>query len=314
MKQFLQGKYAIFRGTGLNYGFELTITEAGFVGTIRQEMGEILVIDGAAKIYSDGILGIDEFSAIIKALQQQHSTLLDTQLLAALDHGLVCKRLGAGKIEYETQLTLWAGVQPARFDLTSGMGRRFIYLAFFPTHNEADELMEAWWKSKNIKPNTSELDKLRNRIRQFIKDIKTIRQVDFSDSILREYQRLGLFPFEGTYFDRLLIGYHLAAYGPEKKVYIDLNDLELRRLINLELQWRRQIMLDAEASQLAAIIKSFGGSIERQRLMEECIMLGLDIRKVGSILDNMRKNGLIMVKGGTIYLKPSSLSQPHNLP
>ena len=185
MKQFLQGKYAIFRGTGLNYGFESTLTEAGFVGTIRYEMGEILIIDGAAKIYSDGIIGIDEFSAITKALQQQHSTLLDTQLLAALDHGLVCKRLGAGKIEYETQLTLWAGIQPMRFDLTSGMGRRFIYLAFFPTKDEADTLLQSWWKSKNVRPDVRHLEKIRHRIRQFMKDIRQVRQLDFTDKVLK---------------------------------------------------------------------------------------------------------------------------------
>jgi len=89
MKQFLQGKYAIFRGTGLNFGFESTLTEAGFVGTVMNVAGDILITDGAAKIYADGILGVDEFSAITKALQQQHSTQLDTQLLSALDHGWV---------------------------------------------------------------------------------------------------------------------------------------------------------------------------------------------------------------------------------
>lgn len=309
MKQFLQGKYAIFRNVGIPIGFENTITEAGFVGTVKEIGGEIVTIEGAAQLYNNGILGIDEFAAITKALQQQHSSQLDTQLLAALDHGWVYKRLSIGKIEYQTHLTLWAGVQPARFDLTSGMGRRFIYLVFFPTRDEADNLLSAWWKSKNKRPVMAEMQTLWRKIRQFKEQMKKVKKIEFSDDVLREYRKLGLYPFEGTYFDRLLIGYHLTAYGPEEKVYISLGDLELRRLINQQLHWRRIVMLDAEMMQVMKIIESFGGQCLKQVLFEECTLIGLDIRKVAQVIENMRRSGMIRVKEDLLVLKTNGRAQ-----
>lgn len=300
LKQFLQGKYAIFTNCGIDVGFEQTLTEAGFVGTVKMEAGEIFIIDGAAKIYAEGILGIDEFSAITKALQTQHSSQLDTQLLAALDHGNVYKRLGAGKLEYETNLTLWAGVQPARFDLTSGMGRRFMYLVFFPSRKDADELLEYWWKSKNVHPNLVELEKLKTKIRAFVKEVEKIRKIEFDDRILAEYRKLGLFPFEGSYFDRLLIGYHLAAYGPDHVLKISMDDAELRRLINLEIQWRRAVMLDPETKQVMKLLVSLGGEVKKDKFLEECTMLGLDVKKTLVLVEQMRRMNWVEVKGDVI--------------
>ncbi|MHA1286485.1 MAG: hypothetical protein ACTSPB_03660 [Candidatus Thorarchaeota archaeon] len=312
MKQFLQGKYAIFRNVGVPIGFENTLTEAGFVGTVKEIGGEIITIEGAAQLYSEGILGIDEFSAITKALQQQHSSQLDTQLLAALDHGNVYKRLGMGKIDFQTNLTLWAGVQPARFDLTSGLGRRFIYLVFFPTRAESDELLASWWKSKNKKPAQHEIEKLRVKIRKFKQDMSKVKKLEFSDDVLNEYRRLGLYPFEGTYFDRLLIGYHLAAYGPDYKITISTKDRELRKLINFELEWRRAVMLDAEMIQIAKMIESFGGRVRRSVLFDECTMLGLDIRKVSQILEGMRRYGLLLVHEDMLILRNSNHKDSRN--
>jgi len=303
MKQFLMGKYALLKGTGITMGLEQSMTGAAFVGTILNVQGDLVITDGAAKIYADGVLGVDEFSAITRALQAQYNTELDTQLLAALDHGNVYKRLGAGKIEYNTQLTLWAGIQPARFDLTSGMGRRFLYLVFFPTRKEADELLHAWWKSKNIRPVMTELNKLRLKLRQLMSEVKMIRKVEFADDIFREYKRIGLFPYEGSYFDRLLIGYWIMQYGPENRMVLSLkNDAELRRLVNTEVNWRRQVMIDAEVHQLVQLVREAGGMMKKEKLYEECILLGLDMSKTTIILERARRSGVVMVRGDEVIV------------
>ena len=303
MRQFLMGKYALLRKTGITIGLEQTITGAGFVGTIYNTQGDIMLMDGAAKIYADGILGVDEFSAITRALQANFNSELDTQLLAALDHGNVYKRLGAGKIEYNTQMTLWAGVQPARFDLTSGMGRRFVYLVFFPTPQEADELLQAWWESKNRRPETSGLERIRSGWMKLRGEMKKLRRVEFADDVLRMYRKLKLYPYEGSYFDRLLIGYHITAYGVEEKIRVSMKgDRVLERLVRTELDWRRQIMFDAEVQQLVNLVREMGGKVEREKLFEESILLGLDLRKTGEILERARRSGVVKIRGDEVIL------------
>ncbi|MCK5481919.1 MAG: hypothetical protein KAJ06_12255, partial [Gammaproteobacteria bacterium] len=72
-------KNAIFRKTGVDLGSESYMTEAGFVGTFSSVNGVNVPMEGAAKMYDNGVLMIDEFSAITKALQTQHSNQLDNQ-------------------------------------------------------------------------------------------------------------------------------------------------------------------------------------------------------------------------------------------
>ena len=91
---------------------------------------------------------------------------------------------------------------------------------------------------------------------------------------------------------------------------IDISDMEIRRLINLELLWRRQVMKDAESSQILNILQHCGGTMTRQQLMDECIMLGLDVRKVNAIVESLRKSGLIITQGDTIILRTSTARKP----
>lgn len=307
MKSFYMGvmgsnEYSIFNNTGVKIGTEQYMTEAGFVGTVQNLGGAPVPVDGAAKTYSDGIMVIDEFSAITKALQTQHSNQLDNQLLSALDHGHVTKRLGMGKIEFDTRLTLWAGVQPARFDLTSGMGRRLMYLVFIPSKLDNDALMEAQHRGRNSAPNIPKMEALWDSIRNFKDDVEKIQYVDFDDSVLKEYKKLGLYSFEGSYFDRLLIGYQLAMYGPEKNMSISMKDKTLRDLINRQKQWRTDIMNGIDHVQVMRIIELNGNTMTKTELVEEAAMYGLNAMQVFEMLEDMKRFNLIKYQKGTIEL------------
>lgn len=295
-------EYAIFANTGIDMGSESYLTEAGFTGTFSNVSGLTMETEGAARIYKEGILMIDEFSAITKALQTQHSNQLDNQLLNALDHGNVLKRLGAGKIEYKTKLTLWAGVQPARFDLTSGLGRRLIYMVFIPSKLDNDMLMDVRERSRNMKANTADMKRLRDNIREHNRNLRIVEKVEFDDSVVKMYKELGLYSFEGSYFDRLLLGYELAVNGPDKIVRVSMRDNELRELVKREKKWRNEISTGIEYVQLKRIIELAGNTITKNNLIEDGAMYGWNAIQILELLDDMRKFGMVRIKNGLVEL------------
>ena len=294
--------YSIFAKSGIIIGKEQYMTEAAFVGTMSNIGGMAVPIEGAAKQYADGVIVIDEFSAITKAMQMQHSNQLDNQLLSALDHGHVIKRLGSGKIEYDTRLTLWAGVQPARFDLTSGMGRRLIYLNFIPTKLDNEYLLETVHNTRNIRPDKQRMEDLWTKIRNFKADISKIKRLEFDDSVLRAYKELKLFSYEGSYFDRLLIGYHLAQYGPEPTVTITMNDPEIRKIVEREKKWRSEISTGIEYVQLLRIIELAGGCIKQSELVIDAAMYGWNALQVLEMINDMKKYRMLKIEKGMVEI------------
>ena len=276
-------------------------TEAGFVGTFTSNAGTTIPIEGAAKQYADGIMIIDEFSAITKALQMQHSNQLDNQLLTALDHGHVTKRLGAGKIEFDTRMTLWAGVQPARFDLTSGMGRRLQYLVFIPTKADNEYLMDTMHGNRNQAPNQKHLQGMWSDMLRFKDDMRKVQTVEFDDSVLKMYKSLGLYSFEASYFDRLVLGYQIAMYGPEKHMVVSMKDNMLLDIVAQQKKWRSQISMGIENIQLLKIIELAGDHPSRAQVVEDAAMYGWNAQQVFEMLKDMKMSGTItMSKKGLI--------------
>lgn len=296
-------KNAIFRKTGVDMGSESYMTEAGFVGTFSSVNGVTIPMEGAAKMYANGVLMIDEFSAITKALQTQHSNQLDNQLLNALDHGNIQKRLGAGKIEYSTRLTLWAGVQPARFDLTSGLGRRLLYMVFIPSKLDNHELIEARHRARNMKPNDREMVRLRRGIKNHNVGMDIVERVEFDDSVLRMYEKLGLYSFEGSYFDRLLLGWELAVNGPQKHIVVGVKDNALMKLVERQKKWRSEISTGIEYVQLKRIIELAGGAMTKNQLVKDSGMYGWNSMQALELLEDMRRSGIIKVRANMITLE-----------
>lgn len=294
--------YGVFQHSGVDIGYEQAMTEAGFIGTIVNMNGIGLPTQGAAETFKNGLLLIDEFSAITSALKNQINSQLDTQLLAALDHGKVFKRLSTGKIEYTTSLTLWAGVQPARYDLSSGLGRRLCFLLFLPNRFDNEALLTTVHKTRNLKPNKMEIQKMWGVIKGFVGKMDTIKRVEFDDSVLAKYRELGLFSYESSYFDRLLLGYYLAKFGVDTTIHIDMKDKELNNLLDKEKKWRDEISRGVDYVQLIKIIETFGNSVEINTLVTEALMVGWNAAQVHEMLGEMRKFNMVSIKGKIVTL------------
>jgi hypothetical protein len=300
--------YGIFRNCGLHVGREQSLTEAGFVGTIQNMNGVGITTEGAAQTFSDGLMLIDEFSAITNALKVQYNSQMDTQLLAALDHGHVNKRLGGGKIEYDTNLTLWAGVQPARYDLSAGLGRRMIFLLFLPNRNDNDKLLETVHHTRNIRPSISDMNKTWSSIERVIHSMDKIESIDFGDDVYKLYKDIKLFSYESSYFDRLLLGSHLATYGVEKNITVNISDQKILDLIKMEKSWRDSIVKGIDFVQMMKLIKTAGVETEesieitRNLLIEEGIMVGWNAHQIGEKLLDMSKLGMLTLKGSRVII------------
>lgn len=285
LKLFIGGQYSIF-GDTVEKTFENEITAAALVGSIRSENGMMVKVDGVAKKFSRGIVGVDEFSAITKMKSTQHSGHMDTLLLTILDSGDVDKSLAYGKFKYVTYLTLWGGVQPQRFDISAGMGRRLCYLVFIPTPEEENEIFDATEASDNIKPDVINTRKIWKELEKFKREIRTIKKIEFD---VGDYLKKNLVPhYEISIYKKLLLGIELMK-GVDETMFITTKDPVIRNFVDTEITWRRQIVAGGDFIQITKILESYGGAIDVQELELRCNRLGWDTRTLYKVLGDMQK-------------------------
>jgi len=292
LQSFLDGPYSILGGCPqIETGLEGSMTEAGFVGTIKVVNGEPVEQYGAAYEHRDAIVGIDEFAALTNAMKMEHSVNLDNAMCTGLDSGFMIKRLALGKLQYLTNLTLWTGSQPARFDLTSGLGRRFIFIWFIPTPEEAKMVKETRRKGRNVLPLVTTVHKIRNDVIRMTEDAKMVKRIEFDSSIYRTLDRLNVPHFEEQLYERLALGYTLASGISDKTLTVQM-DTKLEKLFKLSSQWRLEIKKGAEVSQVFEIVKQMDMcslTDVKNRLTD----FGLTYSKSSTLLDVLRRQGRI---------------------
>lgn len=295
-------KYGIFHCTDIGIGSEQSMTEAGFVGTIASVNGLAIPNPGAAELNKDGILMIDEFKGITEALKNQMNAQMETQLLAALDHGQVYKRLSSGAVTYKTHLSLWTGVQPGSYDLSSGLGRRLCVMNFVPTKADNSAIMDTMHETQNMRPDTTKMKLLWDNINEVVHKMNTIERIEFDDSILKLYHDLDMYSFETSYFNRIIIGYYLMKHPIDKVIHMDTGDKELVEILKRQKNWRADVYTGLDYLQIRKILVVHGNVCDRIIIAKECAMIGWNQKQVFEKLAEMQKYGIISVKGNTITL------------
>ena len=278
LRQFLEGRNSIINGTIIQTTFENMMTEAGFVGTVgKDNAGNKIEIDGLCKEHDRSIVGIEEFSAITNSMAADYNYGLDTALLTALDSGMVRKRLAAGKLEYETHLTLWAGVQPARYNLSSGLGRRFLFVMFIPTYKDIRAFKIHRRAAKNIRVDQDVLHRLKLKMDERFDMISNrLEGISFNNEFYKELDRLNVIHYEEPIYERLALGYWLMCIDTLQGHLTIGTDVELIRLMNLEHHYRKEVKKGTQLAQVWSIIKE-EGSIEEKDLMELLLDFSLDM-------------------------------------
>lgn len=306
LEKFLRGNTSIVGCSQLiNCGFEGSMTEAAFTGTVKVVNGDPIEVKGAAFDSRLGIMGVDEFAALTNSMRQEHSVNLDNSMLTALDTGYLTKRLALGKIQYITQLTLFTGSQPMRFNLTSGLGRRFIYIWFIPSYKEEELIREMRRKAKSLKPDLTLLDKVRRDVEEIVSNCGKIQNITFSEDVFKTLDELNVPHFEEVLYERMAIGYTISKCNgatADGNLHVRMTE-ELRGLYKIANDWRGEIKKGADTSQVYQIVKEMNGagvSDIKRRLTD----LGMTYQQSSEVILNLQRQGRIQfvndtpVKGG----------------
>ena len=254
LNKMLDGPFSVFGSTEIPTATEGAMTEAGYVGTIKGIDGQPVPIYGAAHEHQESILGIDEFASLSNSMKMEHSINLDTAMLTSLDSGYLIKRLAMGKLRYVTQLTLWSGSQPSRFDLSSGLGRRLMFLYFIPTREEEDIIRHARREGKNVNAPMGRLSDIRDDVKEIRTRLAGVKKIIYKESIYDMIDKLQIPHYEEELFERLSLGYTIANIKFKDTIVVSM-DGELRRLINQAHEWRNQIKRGSEYSQAMVVLR-----------------------------------------------------------
>jgi len=278
----------------LKTGFEGYMTEAGWVGQVKWSEGEAKEKLGAAWEYRNGIIGMEEFAAIVESMKSSHSKQLDASMLTSLDRGRVRKRVGPGAIPYDTRVTMWASTQTMRLDLASGMGRRLLFMVFFPTEADKKRLREIYLKGHNIRFNPFKVRKIKAEMERKMEQIEKVEVIKFDEGV-KEYFRLKkVIHYEIPLYERLLIGYLIMSrdVNPELEVKFDKEGL---KLVNAELFWRMQIKRGGRIAQVLMILKEFKNKMHINDLRTSLVDLAYDWKQSSELISSMVKSRIIKV-------------------
>ena len=302
LEQFLRGDQAILLGSGIDITMEAAMTGAGFVGTTRFSDGESVREPGLAEEHNSAICGIEEFSAVTNMFRQSYSGELDTALLQALDSGHVYKRLASGAIKYHTSITLHTGSQPSRFDLSSGLGRRFIFIEFIPMKKDFRLLTEARRSSRGINYNPVRTRLIREKVYQLRADLSQVREVVIDDDFYDFMDRFRVVHYEEALYEKMLLGLSVMTGNlMEKELFLEMTPVAQKFLLD-EIQHRRSIKRGSEFSQVFAILEDSGGVADVEYVREMLLDYGCDFEQSSDLVGLMAKLKLIRQVGRNLTL------------
>jgi len=311
LNQFLREKLygdqsAILAKSAIPVRMEATLTGAGFVGTTRFKDGDKSREMGLAEEHADAIIGIEEFSAVTSMFKQSYAGELDNALLLALDSGYVYKRLAAGPIEYQTFVTLQTGSQPARFDLSSGLGRRFLFLEFMPTTQDFRTLTLARRRSKGKLFNPIRTKLIKKELQDLRTKLHSLKEVVIDKEFYTFMDDAGIKHLEEVLHERFLIGLSVMRGNFTENSRPTLRatfDDVAKGLMQQEIVWRRNVKRGSEFSQVMIILEDFGGIATSDQVRERLLDYGMDFGQASDLIHNMATRlRLIIRKGGKLIL------------
>jgi hypothetical protein len=225
-----------------------SITEAGMFGSVDEE-GNIAGRPIAREMCG-GFLGFEEFSSMSDASKKDHSLDMKNQLLTSLDNGRVQKAMRNGWVNYTTRYSIWAGTQPARFELDSGLDRRFFIIDIEMTPEKERAYKIAQHRQANMQADERAILanlnlEIRTWIRQRVENAvaNPPSGIIFDDDIMEWIDRPDVRSFEADLFRRLCIGYAMMQpeYRGGEPLIIRLDDT-LTGILNQSLAMRRTVM------------------------------------------------------------------------
>jgi hypothetical protein len=309
LKNMGMDDYSIFG----NCNYEMiqcqNVNEASLVGTYTPSHGNYVKREGKFETHGQGFLMMDEFKGITDAMGQSFNSQMESQLLAALDHGEVRKSVAGGDIEYQTYCTLWGGVQPAKYELGSGMGRRICFLLNLPDAKLKSDLRRAVWDSRNKRPDVKQIHEMKDAIKTWTTSFNSIENIDYDESVFHLYEKFDIEPYEISSYAKLILGWHLAKYGADTSIMLDVQDKGLMDILNKQFEWRRDIITGPDLKQVINLIRVYGTTTDDGRIMitrnylnTVCFQVQMSAQSLYDKLEEMKRYGMITIRGNDIFL------------
>jgi hypothetical protein len=287
---------------GLGTGFEGSMTEAGWTGTIASNDGEPSTVYGAAYEHKLNIVGIEEFSIIADMLKQAHSSTLANQLLTSLDKGFLRKRLGRGKVFYQTHATLWTGSQPARFDMSAGLARRFHFIEFIPTANEKETIKHMRREGQNLQPDAATKLTTRKELITLCKKLKKVNYIAFDSSLHQMFDKHKMLHFEEPLYERLALGYTVMSNKFDEQIIVKL-DKDIEDILLQGMTWRRSIKMDSEINQIITLLQDNKGSMTESDVLYGLSDFGVDYIHGTELISRAKRSHRVKSKGDVLMLR-----------
>lgn len=300
----------IFQRLQYNMKFEQKMTDAGLVGTVAsnpEDPENPIIKHGVAETHKNSIILIDEFSDLMRAMTSQYGVNQET-LLAALDSGRVVNAMANGEYEYETNFTLWCGIQPVKCDMSGGLGRRLCIILNIPTKDSQRRYRKASRYSDNVRIDREHLTDLNTRMKLWLSTISLIKTVRFSEAFydFLEYD-LDADNYIIELYKKMAIGYYIAKWGGSEHMIVDV-DTNIKNILIMEHKWRKRVMQGPEIQQIISLIEENGikteSSISIQRITLNTVGsdMGLSASQIHKILLDMKNYGYVNIKNNVVTL------------
>jgi len=275
------------------------ITEAGLVGTNDDEGNQRL---GLAHTLRNGIIVLDELSALLApGLKEENVSLLNC-VLTLLSEGKIEKKLARCHINYPSNMSLWGGVQISsrRFDFTSGLPRRLLII--FKRWTLRDFKKIIWARNTMRGFNKEERDRLRAGIKAYIEERK-VKEVQLDEKLLKWVNHRSLVPAEAIKFEKIALGYSYwnCNSNTNKKILEVKKTKELVKFLNrCQVMWM-DVFMGTEYSTLKSLLAK--NAMERSKFYRIMGSLGYTEQNIENLLVRFSGCGFLTNKDNVIKWK-----------
>ncbi len=296
INQFGSKANGILKDTDIETGKVASITSSGMVGSIKSTPdGTTIVNKGILQRKANAILMSDEFSNITTGAKTAHSMNLIDDLLTALDTGEMNKDQSGGALEYPTWATVWGATQTGRFDLKSGLVRRFVFVVYMPDAGDVYKLRKMRRESKNIKTSLTKLLEFKLALNARKKEIElNLKEVIYSEEYYNWINSFYAMHYEDALYERILLGYWLMKSKTiGEKLVLVLND-EIKDIMKRQMADRLTIQRGVQKIRIMEVIKHIK-TIKLSELYKLLFAFALDEKAIERGLDVLIANKFIKI-------------------
>ncbi len=300
INQFGGKANGLLKDTDIETGKIASITSSGMVGSIKSTPdGNTVVNRGVLQRKANAILMSDEFSNVTTGAKTAHSLNLIDDLLTALDTGEMNKDQSGGALEYDTWSTVWGATQTGRFDLKSGLIRRFVFVVYMPDAGDVYKLRMMRRESKNLKTNLQKLLEFKLGLNARKKEIEeNLKEVVFTEEFYDWINEFYSMHYEDALYERIILGYWLMkSHSIGEKLVLTLND-EVKGIMLKQMDDRLRIQKGVQKVRIMDAIKNVK-TIKLSELYKLLFAFALEEKYIERGLDVLIANKMISINKDT---------------